>query len=206
MQNKAIEHLKQADPILSKVINHIGPLTIISQKNSFYFLIREIVGQMISASVKKVIFERLIKLCDNEITPSKIILLEKDDLRNIGLSYAKSEYILNFAKQVNDGNISFEELNNLSDQDVIKTLTSIKGIGTWTAKMYLIFFLQRENVLPFEDGAFLQSYKWLYQTSKVDRKSIEKQCKKWEPYSSIGARYLYIALDSGLTKISPSLL
>jgi DNA-3-methyladenine glycosylase II len=86
----------------------------------------------------------------------------------------------------------------LSDEEVSKRLTSIKGIGNWTAKMYLLFFLQREDILPYEDGAFLQSYKWLYNTSKVDKESITKRCKKWKPYTSIGARYLYKALDNGL--------
>ena len=67
--------------------------------------------------------------------------------------------------------------------------------------MYLLFFLQRDDVLPYEDGAFLQAYRWLYNTKKCDQKNIEKRCKKWKPYTSIGARYLYRALDTGLTKL-----
>ena len=88
----------------------------------------------------------------------------------------------------------------MSDEEILKILISLKGIGSWTAKMYLLFFLEREDVLPFEDGAFLQAYRWLYNTKKCEQKSIERRCKKWKPYSSIGARYLYAALNSCLTK------
>ena len=92
------------------------------------------------------------------------------------------------------------ELQNLSNDEVIKKLTSLRGIGLWTAKMYLIFVLNRQNVLPVEDVAFLQSYKWMYKTDDISKNSVIKNCKKWSPYSSIAARYLYRALDTGLTK------
>lgn len=88
----------------------------------------------------------------------------------------------------------------MSDQEIIRELTSIKGIGIWTAKMYLIFVLDRPNVLPYEDGAFLQAYRWAYKTDNLSPDAIKKKCKKWSPYSSIAARYLYRALDTGLTK------
>lgn len=92
------------------------------------------------------------------------------------------------------------ELQNLSDDEVIKKLTSLRGIGLWTAKMYLIFVLNRQNVLPVEDVAFLQSYKWMYKTDDISKDSVIKKCEKWSPYSSIAARYLYRALDTDLTK------
>lgn len=83
---------------------------------------------------------------------------------------------------------------------MIYELTRIRGIGTWTAKMYLLFVLQRSDVLPVEDVAFLQGYKRLYRTDDVSKESIIKKCKKWKPYSSIAARYLYRAVDTGLIK------
>lgn len=89
----------------------------------------------------------------------------------------------------------------MPDKEVMKVLTSIKGIGNWTAKMYLLFFLKREDILPYEDGAFLQAYKCLYNTKIVKPESIARKCKKCKPYTSIGARYMYRALDTGLTKI-----
>lgn len=200
---ESLEHLRKTDRRLSKVIDRIGPLDYQSYNNSgdgFAFLIREIVGQMISAKVKKVLYNRLLDLCFNDISPQRILTLSVEKLRSIGLSQSKSKYIINLATLVSNGEIDLNLLYSMSDDAIIKNLTTIKGIGNWTAKMYLIFFLQREDILPYEDGAFIQSYKWLYGTSKVDKISISKKCKKWKPYSSIGARYLYKALDMGLVK------
>lgn len=84
--------------------------------------------------------------------------------------------------------------------DVIKKLTSVRGIGNWTAKMYLLFVLGRQDILPYEDGAFLQSYRWMYRTDECATQAVLKRCKKWKPYSSIASQYLYRALDMGLTK------
>lgn len=98
------------------------------------------------------------------------------------------------------GNLDFSKLPDMTDKAALKELVSLRGIGTWTAKMYLIFVLDRQDILPFEDVAFLQSYKWLYKTEDVSTATIEKKCKKWKPYSSIAARFLYRALDIGFTK------
>jgi len=156
---------------------------------------------MISSGVKKVIWQRLKDLCDNEVSSETLTNLTIEQLRSIGLSNAKSGYILNLANLVSDKTINFDYINSLDDEGVIKELTKIKGIGKWTSKMYLIFFLLREDVLPYEDGAFIQAYKWLYNTQKVTPDSISRKCKKWKPYQSIGARYMYQALDRGFTNI-----
>ena len=201
---ESLDHLQKVDKRLSKVIERIGIIEYHSYNDigdGFVFLVREIIGQMISSKVKKILYNRLLELCADEITPSIISALSIEDLRGIGLSKSKSEYIINLAKLTKEGSINFSVIRQMSDENVIKSLTAIKGIGNWTAKMYLIFFLQRENVLPYEDGAFLQAYKWLYNTQKVTQECISRKCKKWKPYQSIGARYLYQALDRGLTKI-----
>lgn len=200
----AIQHLKNVDYKLAKVIERIGRINYSSYSNcqdSFVFITREIIGQMISSNVKKVIWDRFVKLCNNNISPNVVDKLSVEDLRSIGLSQSKSTYIKNLADLVINEKCNFSDLNTLTDNEVMKRLTSIKGIGNWTAKMYLIFFLQREDVLPFEDGAFIQAYKWLYNTKNINPESIARKCKKWKPYTSVGARYMYRALDSGLTKI-----
>lgn len=204
MANKeAVEHLISADSRLKKVIESVGELQIYRYGSSdvLIFLVREIVGQMISSGVKKLIFQRLLDLCNNNITPETLNNLTVEQLHEIGLSNAKSNYILNLAHLVSVKAIDFDYINSLNDDEALKELVKIKGIGKWTAKMYLIFFLQRENILPYEDGAFLQAYKWLYNTKNVTPESISRKCKKWKPYQSIGARYMYQALDRGLTKI-----
>ena len=200
MNEEVISYLKAKDKRLAKVIETVGEIGIYQHTDSFYFLVREIVGQMVSAAVKKVIFNRLIAICNDDICPETLLKLQVQELRAIGLSNAKSQFILSLAEMVANGIINFGTFEEMSDDEVLHQLTSIKGIGSWTAKMYLLFFLQRNDILPYEDGAFLQAYRWLYNTRKCDQKSIEKRCKKWKPYTSIAARYLYRALDTGLTK------
>ena len=204
ISEEVLDYLKKSDSRLRRVIEEIGDLQINSYNSTsdeFHFLVREIVGQMISSGVKKVLLQRLQLLCDNNICPETLANLTVEQLRSIGLSNAKSSYIHNLAILVYSNAIDFDYINTLKDEDVIKELTKIKGIGKWTSKMYLIFFLQRENILPYEDGAFLQAYKWLYNTKNVEPESISRKCRKWKPYQSIGARYMYQALDRGLTKI-----
>lgn len=203
-EDKRISYLKAKDNRLSKVIDAVGELNskqYNQSKDSFFFLVREIVGQMISANVKKTIFSRLLSLCNNELTPNNVCKLRLEELRGIGLSQSKSKYIHNLAWLVAENKINFDSMSQLPDEEVRKELMKIEGIGNWTSKMYLIFFLNREDVLPNEDGAFLQAYKWLYNTKIIKKESIEKRCKKWKPYTSLGAKYLYRALDTGLTKI-----
>lgn len=116
------------------------------------------------------------------------------------MSNAKVEYIRILTDAVKTGALVFSRLEHETDTNVVKKLTSLRGIGNWTAKMYLIFVLNRLNVLPYEDGAFLQAYRWLYKTDDVSPASIKKKCKKWSPYASVAARFMYRALDMGLTK------
>ena len=116
------------------------------------------------------------------------------------MSNAKVQSIQNLADAVKQNKLCLNDLATLSDELVIKTLTQLRGIGSWTAKMYLIFVLDRQDILPFEDGAFIQSYKWLYRTDDTSPDAVRSRCKKWKPYSSLAARYLYRALDMRLTK------
>ena len=199
-QDESIVYLKKRDSRLSLVIDLIGDITCNIHLDGYSFIVEEIIGQMLSNKVADVISERLYQLCNGVISPETISTLTIDDLRGIGLSRAKSEYILCFNRAIIEGTLILDELNDLDDQDVMRRLMAVRGIGSWTSKMYLLFVLQRENVLPYEDGAFMQAYRWLYNTKKLSPEDVKKRCKKWSPYTSIGARYLYRALDSGLTK------
>jgi len=200
LESEPIKYLCKQDKRLEKIILQIGPISYSPYSNCYYFLVRTIIGQMLSNISTDIIVDRLLKLCGGDICVEKIRSLEDEKLRSIGISRKKITYIRCLTNQLIDGYIDFYSLSTMSDDDVIKALTSIHGIGKWSAKMYLIFVLNRQDVLPFEDGAFLQSYKCLYGSSDLSPISIQKKCHKWKPYSSIAARYLYKALDSGLTK------
>lgn len=202
IESTEIQYLCKKDKRLAKAIYAYGPLQYKIHSEPYEFMINTILGQMLSNKVAYVMRERMNALCNGKILPTTISNLSYDEIHNIGISQQKTKYIVQLTNKIISGEFSFEKLETLEDMDVIKKLTSLPGIGNWSAKMYLIFVLDRMNVLPFEDGAFLQSYKWLYNTSNIDTSSIQKRCKKWSPYSSLAARYLYRFLDDGFTQKS----
>lgn len=192
--------LSKKDKRLSKLFTMVGDITYVPHDDGYAFLIHEIIEQMLSIKAGQKIYGRLDELCNGKVTIDAVSRLSDLDLRSIGTSSAKAACIQNITKQISDGSLRLEDLQLLDDSEVIKRLTSIKGIGTWTAKMYLIFVLNRQDVLPYEDGAFMQVFRWLYKTEKCSKQDVIKKCNKWKPYSSIAARYMYRALDMGLTK------
>ena len=199
-QHPAVQYLCKKDKRLAKLIDMVGEIEYRTQPDCFARLVRSIINQMLSNKVAYVIGGRVAALCGGTITPENLLKLDREQLRGSGLSYSKADNILGIAKAASDGSLDFSNFPNMSDEEVMKELTRLRGIGTWSAKMFLIFTLNRMDVLPYEDVAFLQSYAWLYKTKDLKPASIIKRCKKWKPYSSIAARYFYYALDMGLTK------
>lgn len=196
-----IQYLCKKDKRLAKVISMVGPITYETHdEDPFEFLVHEIIEQMLSVKAGNKIFSRLVDLCDGKITPEKIALLSINQFKGIGTSASKTNFIMGLTHSVLNGDLLLNELVSCSDAEVIKRLTSLRGVGMWTAKMYLIFILNRSDVLPTEDVAFLQSYCWMYKTEDRSTRNVLSKCKKWKLYSSIAARYLYRALDTGLTK------
>lgn len=197
----SIQYLMEKDKRLAKVIRMVGPITYEPHTdNPFPFLIHEIIEQMLSIKAGAKIYGRLEEKCNGNICPETISLLCEDDLRAIGTSGLKARYIKGAAEAVLNNTLEFSRFPEMTDEEVLAELTALRGIGSWTAKMYLIFVLDRQDILPYEDVAFLQGYKWAYKTDDVSKTAIEKKCRKWKPYSSIAARYLYRAYDLGLTR------
>ncbi|WP_434793865.1 hypothetical protein TPDSL_03170 [Terrisporobacter petrolearius] len=199
-QSEAIQYLCKKDKRLAKVISMVGPITYETHDEPFAFLIHEIIEQMLSIKAGAKIYGRLEELCNGSITPKNISLLSDEQIKSIGISSSKVFYIRGVAAAVLSKKIIFEEFDAMSEQAICKKLLSLKGVGYWTVKMYLIFVLDKQDILPTEDIAFIQAYEWMYKTTDRSKESIEKRCKKWKPYSSIAARYLYRALDAGFTK------
>ena len=161
MTTFAVQYLCKKDKRLAKVIHQIGPISYTPHTEDPYsFLIHEIIEQMLSVKAGQKIYGRLENLCENVVTTHRINALSDEELRSTGTSNAKVQYIRNVTNSILDGSLDFKKLEALSDNEVMKTLTQIRGIGIWTAKMYLMFVLDRPNVLPYEDGAFLQVYRW----------------------------------------------
>ena len=199
-QHPAVQCLCIKDKRLAKLVQMVGEIEYRTQPDCFARLVRSVINQMLSNKAAHVIGGRVADLCGGVITPENLLKLDREQLRAVGLSYTKADNILGIAKAATDGSLDFSAFPNMTDEEVLKELTRLRGIGTWSAKMYLIFTLDRKDILPYEDVAFLQTYAWLYKTDDLKPASIIKRCKKWKPYSSIAARYFYYALDMGLTK------
>ena len=201
LDSPPVQYLCKKDKRLKKVIKMVGPIQYSLHTDSSYsFLIHEIIEQMLSVKAGQKIYSRFEELCGGEVNPAYVSQLSIDEIKEAGMSRSKAQSILAVTSAIVDRTIDLDSLCKMSDLEVIKQLTSIHGIGNWTAKMYLLFVLGRPDVLPYEDGAFLQTYRWLYKTTDCSSKTVEQKCRKWKPYSSIAARFFYRALDMGLTK------
>ncbi len=200
--SESVKYLCQKDKRLEKVISMVGEITYQAYSNGkeFEFLVHEIIEQMLSIKAGEKIYERLQALCCGKNNPEMISTLTVEEIKGIGTSISKARSIKTVADAIIKSELDLKSLDTLSDDEVIKSLTKLHGIGMWTAKMFLIFALNRQDILTFEDVAFLQSYCWMYKTEDKSKNSVIRKCKKWKPYSSIAARYLYRALDMGFTK------
>ena len=197
----SIQYLQKKDKRLAKIISMVGPLTYEPHTdNPFPFLIHEIIEQMLSIKAGAKIYGRLVERCGGVITPEALGQLSLEEIRSGGTSQSKAKAIAAAAEAVRSGQLDFRRFPELTNEEVLAELRALPGIGSWTAKMYLLFVLDRQDILPYEDVAFLQAYSWLYKTDDRSRQAVEKKCRKWKPYSSIAARYLYKAYDKGLTK------
>ena len=179
--NPSVQYLCEKDKRLAKVISMVGPISYIPHgEDTYSFLIHEIIEQMLSVKAGQKIYGRLEDLCNGKVTPERIAALSEDEIRGTGTSSSKVRCIRSVTEAVLCGDLDFDRMDTLSDEEVICTLTELHGIGNWTAKMFLIFVLNRPDVLPVEDGAFLQTYRWVYKTDDCSEESVGKKMPKVE--------------------------
>lgn len=200
LSNEKVQHLVKNDEKLSLLINHIKSCELNIETDGFKCLVKYIIGQQISDKARETIWQRL---CSNleEIKPSNILRISDNELRKSGLSYSKILYIKELAINIVENNINFKKIKGLSDDEIIEVLTSVKGIGRWTAEMYLIFSLGRENVIPREDGTIKRTIKWMYDLENLPTKSeIERIFQKWNGYSTIVSAFLWKSIELNLTQ------
>jgi DNA-3-methyladenine glycosylase II len=162
----------------------------------FESLVRSIVYQQLSGRVAKVIYQRLADAVRGKMTPKNILKLSPADLRACGLSKQKGAYILDLAERTAAGSVNFKRLPELSDEAVIEHLTAVKGIGVWTAHMFLIFALRRSDILPVGDLGVRTAIKKAYELAELPKPAeIEELAQGWRPYCSVAAWYLWRSLD-----------
>ncbi|HYL38620.1 MAG TPA: DNA-3-methyladenine glycosylase [Bryobacteraceae bacterium] len=195
---KAILHLKKSDPVLGSVIDRVGAYRIEYREPGFQTLVRSIVYQQLSGKVASVIFNRLAAMLPGgAVTPEGILKLTPVRMRRAGLSKQKTAYIRDLARKTARGKVSFEALHALSDDQVIEHLTQVKGIGVWTAHMFLIFALRRLDVLPTGDLGVRTAIRKAYGFEELPHpKQIEELAAGWRPYCSVASWYLWRSLEN----------
>lgn len=197
--SKAVAHLERADPILGAAIRRIALQPVKSRNNLFQSLVEEIISQQLSGRVADVITERFLGLFDaiSFPQPEDVLGRADDELRKSGLSYQKISYIKNISIAVKSGELDFKKLAACSDEDAIATLTKIKGVGRWTAEMFLMFTLGREDIFSYGDLGLKNAIQRLYGLrTHPSKKTAERISKKWSPHRTLACRYLWASLKS----------
>lgn len=193
--NNALLHLQSVDPILGDIISRIGPYRITYHAADFTTLARSIVSQQLSGKAADTIFGRVLAAAaarDGRLSPARISSLGIEGLRPLGLSQQKAGYLLNLAAE----RIPYRSLAKLPDSEVIAALTAVKGVGVWTAHMFLIFALERPDVLPTGDLGIRNAVQRAYQLAAPPTPAeIEWIAQPWRPYASVAAWYLWRYLD-----------
>ncbi|CAN5231117.1 DNA-3-methyladenine glycosylase [soil metagenome] len=199
----AMQHLVGADPVLGALVEAHGPLTDEQRRRgrpaeAYGALLRSIVGQQLSTKAARTIYERLIGLYGGQTpAPDQIVATDAEELRGVGLSRAKAAYLRSLAEHVIEGELELDRLNELPDEEVIAQLTAVKGLGPWTAHMFLIFHLRRPDVLPVGDLGVRRAVQLAYGMKDLPSAAeLERIAERWRPYRSLASLYLWRSLDN----------
>lgn len=193
-------HFQKNDAVLFAALEKVGTIEIITLRNTtdyFTALCDEIVSQQLSIKVADVIFGRFKKLFPKEkITTQGVLGLTHEQLRGVGMSHAKAKYMKDLAEKVESKEVHLEKLSSMENEAVIEELTKIKGIGRWTAEMFLMFTLGREDIFSHGDLGLKNAIKKLYNLENPTKEEIEAIVIKWSPYRTYACRILWNSLDN----------
>ncbi len=188
--NKEIEYLKKKDKKLGKEIDRIGMVKREVEPDIFSALISSIISQQISTKAAITVKNRFIELI-GEIIPKNINKVELESIQKCGMSLRKASYIRGIAEVAINKTVDFENLHSMTDDEVIKELTSLKGVGEWTAEMLLIHSLQRPNILSYKDLGIRKGIMKLYKLTELSKKEFQIYRSRYSPYCSVASLYLW---------------
>lgn len=193
----ALVHLRKKDPVLKTLIRRVGPCALRLRRDRFQTLVRSILSQQISVHAARAIRERLERLvAPAPLEPENLAGLSPQQLRAAGISTQKAAYLLSLAQTVRNGELRLNTIGRLPDEAVIEQLIQVKGIGVWTAQMFLIFSLGRPDVLPCDDLGIRQAIRQLYNLAELpDKKVSTRIAEPWRPYASIASWYCWRSLE-----------
>jgi DNA-3-methyladenine glycosylase II len=207
---QAVRHLRKVDPAMRRVIDHVGPCTLKCERDRFWMLVRSIISQQISTAAARTVRNRVVALVETRsgskrVAPASLLALDVDELRSAGCSQRKAEYMLDLADKVESGEIQLSTIGRLSNEEIIESLIEVRGIGRWTAEMFLMFSLGRLDVFPVDDlgvrNGILKLYGLENTTSHTEFRAI---AEPWSPYASIGSWYCWRSLESDIPTASLS--
>jgi len=195
---KASTYLQKKDPVLGKIIEKVPPLQREAEGSNYFLdLVESIVGQQLSVKAADTIWGRLINLSDNgDLTAKAILQIPDEKIRAAGISWSKIKYIKDLATKTIESPDMFEHFDTMSDEEIIDVLTKVKGIGRWTAEMFLMFAMGRPDIFSYGDLGLKNAIKKLYSLKEMPtEKQANKIAEKWKPYRTVACRYLWKSLE-----------
>ena len=193
--DEACKHLMKKDRVMKRLIPQFKDAALESRGDAFVTLARSIVGQQISVKAAQTVWDRF-ALLPKGMTPSNVLRLKVDDMRAAGLSARKVEYLVDLALHFDDQRLRVDTWAGLGDEEIIGELVAIRGIGRWTAEMFLIFHLMRPNVLPLDDVGLINGISRSYFSGElVSRSDAREVAAAWAPYCSVATWYIWRSLD-----------
>jgi DNA-3-methyladenine glycosylase II len=191
----ACAHLSKKDRVMKRIIPQFGDVCLVSRGDAFVTLARSIVGQQISVKAAQSVWNKFAAL-NKKITPAGVLKLKVDDMRAAGLSARKVEYLVDLALNFHGKNVSVKEWQHMDDEAIIAELIAIRGIGRWTAEMFLIFHLMRPNILPLDDVGLINGISRNYFSGEpVSRSDAREVAQAWSPYATVATWYIWRSLD-----------
>lgn len=197
--DETVQLLCERDPMMKKLITAIGDIEIILRTDYLSSIVRSIMGQQISVSAASAIYGRLEALLDGQITAEGLLAKTKEELRQVGLTQRKADYVKDLAVKVVSKELDLKNITKYDDDEIIRQLVNVKGIGKWTAEMFLILSLGREDILAVDDVGIQRAAEWLYKIDKSERRKIlVEKSQIWKPHRSLVSYYLWEAIHLGL--------
>ena len=187
------------DSELRVLIDTIGPLEVETRTDHFIALAKSIVGQQLSFKAANTIWNRAIDIYEGELTPERTLEIDLDLLKSAGISSSKAQYLKNLSRAFIDGDIKPDNFMNMGNDEVIEMLTCVKGVGVWTAEMFLIFSLGREDVFSINDVGLQRAIKWLYKLDgKISKDRLHEISSRWAPFRTYASLYLWEAINRNI--------
>jgi DNA-3-methyladenine glycosylase II len=194
--SEAVKYLIKKDPKLETLFSKKDEIVVTLEDDYFVSLARTIISQQLSSKVVQTIFRRFAELLGQQLTPERVLDTPDEDFRPCGLSYQKIKYLRSLSSCVLNKTVDLNKMTDLSNDEIIKMLVQVHGIGVWSAQMFLMFSLGREDVFSVLDLGLRNAIKKIYGMSELTPKQIEKMSETWSPYRSIVAHFLWHAWDN----------